>query len=100
MAKNRLKTILNKLHFKSSIISQTSFKISETSLKVSFHNCSSSSIIVYEDVFITKKIILEDNKHKCGIYKWANMNLSITNIGLYMTIAAFITFYFSVLATF
>ena len=29
----------------------------------------------------------------------ANMNLSITNIGLYMTIAAFIAFYFSVLAT-
>ncbi|RYE14782.1 MAG: hypothetical protein EOP34_05540 [Rickettsiales bacterium] len=29
----------------------------------------------------------------------ANMNLSITNIGLYMTIAAFITYYFSVLAT-
>ena len=29
----------------------------------------------------------------------ANMNLSITNIGLYMTIAAFIAFYFSILAT-
>ena len=29
----------------------------------------------------------------------ANMNLSITNIGLYLTIAAFITFYFSILAT-
>jgi F-type H+-transporting ATPase subunit a len=29
----------------------------------------------------------------------ANMNISITNIGLYMTIAAFIAFYFSVLAT-
>ena len=29
----------------------------------------------------------------------AKMNLSITNIGLYMTIAAFITFYFSILAT-
>jgi len=29
----------------------------------------------------------------------ANMNLSITNIGLYMTIAAFISFYFSILAT-
>ena len=29
----------------------------------------------------------------------ANMNLSITNIGMYMTIAAFIAFYFSVLAT-
>ena len=28
-----------------------------------------------------------------------NINLSITNIGLYMTIAAFIAFYFSVLAT-
>jgi len=55
MAKNRLKNILNKLHFKSSIISQTSFKISDTSLKVSFHNYSSSSIIVYEDVLITKK---------------------------------------------
>ena len=27
----------------------------------------------------------------------ANMNLSITNIGLYMTIAAFITLYFSLL---
>lgn len=29
----------------------------------------------------------------------ANMNLSITNIGLYMTIAAFLAFYFSILAT-
>lgn len=29
----------------------------------------------------------------------ANMNLSITNIGLYLTIAAFIAFYFSILAT-
>ena len=29
----------------------------------------------------------------------ANMNLSITNIGLYMTIAAFLIFYFSILAT-
>jgi F-type H+-transporting ATPase subunit a len=29
----------------------------------------------------------------------ANINLSITNIGLYMTIAAFLAFYFSVLAT-
>lgn len=29
----------------------------------------------------------------------ANINLSITNIGLYMTIAAFIAFYYSVLAT-
>jgi F-type H+-transporting ATPase subunit a len=29
----------------------------------------------------------------------ANMNLSITNIGLYMTIAAFIAFYFSILST-
>jgi len=29
----------------------------------------------------------------------ANMNLSITNIGLYMTIAAFIAFYFSILAS-
>lgn len=27
-----------------------------------------------------------------------NMNLSINNIGLYMTIAAFISFYFSILA--
>jgi len=37
------------------IISQTSFKTPETSLKVSFHNYSSSNIIVYEDVLITKK---------------------------------------------
>ena len=29
----------------------------------------------------------------------ANINLSITNIGLYMTIAAFLAFYFSILAT-
>ena len=29
----------------------------------------------------------------------ANINLSITNIGFYMTIAAFLTFYFSILAT-
>ena len=29
----------------------------------------------------------------------ANINLSITNIGLYMTMAGFIAFYFSVLAT-
>lgn len=29
----------------------------------------------------------------------ANMNLSITNIGFYMTIAAFIAFCFSILAT-
>ena len=29
----------------------------------------------------------------------ANMNLSITNIGLYMTIAAFLAFYFSILST-
>ena len=29
----------------------------------------------------------------------ANMNLSITNIGLYMVIAAFLAFYFSILAT-
>ena len=29
----------------------------------------------------------------------ANINLSITNIGLYMTIAAFVAFYFSILAT-
>jgi F-type H+-transporting ATPase subunit a len=28
-----------------------------------------------------------------------NMNLSVTNIGLYMTIAAFLTFTFSILAT-
>jgi F-type H+-transporting ATPase subunit a len=28
-----------------------------------------------------------------------NMNLSITNIGLYMTIAAFVAFSFSILAT-
>ena len=48
MTKNRLKNILNKLHFKSSIISQTSFK-------VGFHNNSSSNIIVYEDVLIAKK---------------------------------------------
>jgi len=29
----------------------------------------------------------------------ANINLSITNIALYMTIAAFLAFYFSILAT-
>jgi len=29
---------------------------------------------------------------------FANINLSITNIGLYMTIAAFLAFYFSILA--
>jgi F-type H+-transporting ATPase subunit a len=29
----------------------------------------------------------------------ANINLSITNIGLYMTIAAFLAFYFSILST-
>jgi len=29
----------------------------------------------------------------------ANINLSITNIGLYMTIAAFMAFYYSILAT-
>ena len=29
----------------------------------------------------------------------ANINLSITNIGLYMTIAAFLAYYLSVLAT-
>lgn len=29
----------------------------------------------------------------------ANINLSITNISLYMTIAAFLAFYFSILAT-
>jgi F-type H+-transporting ATPase subunit a len=29
----------------------------------------------------------------------ANMNLSITNIGLYMTIAVLLAFYFSILAT-
>jgi hypothetical protein len=46
--KNRLKCILNKLYIKSPIILQTRFKLS-------FHNYSSSSIIVYEDVFITKK---------------------------------------------
>ena len=50
MTKDILKNILNKLHFKSPIISQTSFK-------VSFHNYSSSSIIVYKDVLITKKNI-------------------------------------------
>lgn len=29
----------------------------------------------------------------------ANMNLSITNIGFYMTIATFLAFFFSILAT-
>ena len=62
MTKNRLKTILNKLHFKSPIISQTSFK-------VSFHNYSSSSIIVYEDVLITKK----------KYYKTINKNAEFIN---------------------
>jgi hypothetical protein len=46
--KKQIKNISNKLHFKSSIISQTSFK-------VGFHNNSSSSIIVYEDVLIAIK---------------------------------------------
>jgi len=31
-----------------------------------------SSIIVYEDVLITKIKILQDNQQKCGIYKWIN----------------------------
>jgi hypothetical protein len=53
--KKQIKNIVNQLHFKSLIISQTSFKTPETSLKVSFHNYSSSNIIVYEDVLITKK---------------------------------------------
>ena len=29
----------------------------------------------------------------------ANINLSVTNIGVYLTIAAFLAFYFSILAT-
>jgi hypothetical protein len=56
-----------KLYFISSIISHT-----HTSFKVSFHKNYSSSLIVYESVLITKKQILQDNKQKCGIYKWIN----------------------------
>jgi hypothetical protein len=56
-----------KLYFKSSIISHT-----HTRLKVNFNKNSSSSLIVYENVLITKKQILQDNKQKCGIYNWIN----------------------------
>ena len=48
MTKNRLKNTLNKLHFKSWIISQTSFT-------ANFHNNTARSIIVYENVLIAKK---------------------------------------------
>ena len=67
MTRYTLKNTLNKLYFKSSIISHT-----HTRFKVSFHNNSSSSLIVYENVLITKKQILQDNKQKCGIYMWIN----------------------------
>ena len=65
MTKDRLKNILNKLHLKSPIISQTSFK-------VSFHNYFSRVIIVYQDVLITKKKYYNTINKKCGIYKWIN----------------------------
>jgi hypothetical protein len=86
--KKHIKNTLNKLHFKSSIISHTRFK-------VSFNKNSSSSLIVYEDVLITKKQILQDNKQKCGIYKSINKIYGKSYVGSFVNLSSRLSSYLS-----
>ena len=90
MTRYTLKNTLNKLYFKSSIISHT-----HTRFKVSFHNNYSSSLIVYENVLITKKQILQDNKQKCGIYKWINKIKGKSYVGSSVNLSSRLSSYLS-----
>jgi group I intron endonuclease len=88
MTRNTLNNTLNKLHFKGSIISHIGFK-------VGFHNNSSSSLIVYEDVLINKKQILQDNKQKCGIHKWINKINGKSYVGSSVNLSSRLSSYLS-----
>lgn len=88
MTRYTLKNI--KFYFKSSNNSH-----SHTRFKVSFHNNSSSSLIVYENLLITKKQILQDNKQKCGIYKWINKINGKSYVGSSVNLSSRLSSYLS-----
>ena len=63
-----IKITLNNIHFKSRniIYFETNLK------KAKFFHSASNNIIIYDDALSNKNKILQDNKQRCGVYKWVN----------------------------
>jgi F-type H+-transporting ATPase subunit a len=56
-------------------------------------------MFIYETILSPLDQFEIRNLFSIDTFLLANINLSITNIALYMTIAAFLAFYFSILST-
>jgi excinuclease UvrABC nuclease subunit len=71
----------------------------KSNIKVRFFHSSSFSssnnIIIYDNLLDNKKKILQDNKQKCGIYKWTNKINGKSNVGSSVNLGLRLSNYFS-----
>jgi len=83
-----LKNSFNNIYFKS-----LNIICSET--KTRFYHSACNNIILYDDALNSKKKILQDNKQKCGIYKWVNKLNGKSYIGSSVNLSSRFSNYFS-----
>ena len=86
-----IKNTLENIHFKSRNIPY----FEKNPKKAKLFHFSSHNIIIYDDGLSNKNKILQDNKQRCGVYKWVNKINSKSYIGSSVNLSSRLSHYFS-----
>lgn len=87
-----IKNTLNNIYLKSSNVTFLGSKIMRANY---FFQSNDNNIIIYEDVLKNKNNILQDNKQRCGVYKWVNKINGKSYVGSSVNLSTRFSHYFS-----
>lgn len=86
-----IKNTLENIHFKSRNITY----FDKNPKKAKFFHFSPHKIIIYDNALSNKNKILQDNKQRCGVYKWVNKINGKSYIGSSVNLSLRLSHYFS-----